>query len=67
MIVLANMKRIQKTKNLGYPVEVELETQGKEGVYSDLSATSKLKTKSNQTVLMNRQVPKGMLGGVRGR
>jgi group II intron reverse transcriptase/maturase len=40
------MKRIQKTKDLGYPVEVELETQGKQGVYSELPATSKLKTKS---------------------
>ena len=40
------MKRIQKTKDLGYPVEVELETGGKQGVYSDLSAKSNLKTKS---------------------
>ena len=40
------MKRIQKTKNLDYLVEVELETVGKQGVYSDLSATSNLKTKS---------------------
>ena len=27
------MKRIQKTKDLDYPVEVELETQGKQGEY----------------------------------
>lgn len=40
------MKRIQKTKGLDYPVEVKLETGGKQGVYSDLSAKSKLKTKS---------------------
>lgn len=40
------MKRIQKTKDLGWPVEVELETGNKQGVYSDLSAKSKLKTKS---------------------
>lgn len=40
------MKRIQKTKDLGWPMEVELETQGKQGAYSDLSAMSKLKTKS---------------------
>ena len=40
------MKRIQKTKDLGWLVEVELETQGKQGVYSDLSAMSNLKAKS---------------------
>ena len=40
------MKRIQKTKDLGYLAEVELETQGKQGVYSDLSGMSNLKTKS---------------------
>ncbi|MGF7056973.1 group II intron reverse transcriptase/maturase [Brassicibacter mesophilus] len=40
------MKRIQKTKDLDYLVEVELETQGKQGVYSDLSAMSNLKAKS---------------------
>lgn len=40
------MKRIQKTKDLDWIVEVELETQGKQGVYSDLSAMSKLKAKS---------------------
>lgn len=58
------MKRIQKTKDLDYLVEVELETQGKQGVYSDLSAKSKLKAKSKEkTVLVNRQVPNGMLGG----
>lgn len=57
------MKRIQKTKDLDYLVEVELETQGKQGVYSDLSAKSKLKAKSKEkTVLVNRQVPNGMLG-----
>jgi len=54
------MKRIQKTKDLDYPVEVELETQGKEGVYSDLSATSKLKAKSevNTENLLERIVDK---------
>ncbi len=36
------MKRIQKTKDLDWLVEVELETQ----VYSDLSAMSNLKAKS---------------------
>ena len=41
------MKRIQKTKDLDCPVEVELETGGKQGVYSDLSAISNPKTKSN--------------------
>ena len=46
MTVSTNMKRIQKTKDLDYPVEVELETGGKRGVYSDLSAMSNLKTKS---------------------
>lgn len=40
------MKRIQKTKDLDWPVEVELETGDRQGVYSDLSAMSKLKTKS---------------------
>lgn len=45
-MVSTNMKRIQKTKDLGWTVEVKLETQDKQGVYSDLSATSKLKTKS---------------------
>ena len=47
MVIQKNTKRIQKTKNLGYPVEVELETQGKEGVYSGFSAKSNLKAKSN--------------------
>ena len=46
MIISANMKRIQKTKDLDWLVEVELEAQGKQGVYSDLSAISNLKTKS---------------------
>ena len=41
------MKRIQKTKDLDCPVEVGLETQGKQEVYSDLPAISNLKTKSN--------------------
>ena len=41
------MKRIQKTKDLDWPVEVELETGDKQEVYSDLSAISNLKTKSN--------------------
>jgi len=47
LIISANMKRIQKTKDLDWPVEVELETQDKQEVYSDLSAISNLKTKSN--------------------
>ncbi len=46
MAISANMKRIQKTKNLDCPVEVKLETVGKQGVYSDLLAMPKLKTKS---------------------
>ena len=46
MAISTNMKRIQKTKDLGWPVEVELETRGKQGAYSDLSAKSNLKTKS---------------------
>ena len=46
MAVSTNMKRIHKTKDLGYLAEVELETQDKQGVYSDLSAMSNLKTKS---------------------
>lgn len=54
------MKRIQKTKHLGYPVEVELETQGRQGVYSDLSARSNLKTKSklNTEKLLEKIVEK---------
>ena len=40
------MNRIQKTKNLDWIVEVELETQGKQGVYSALSAMSQLKAES---------------------
>lgn len=40
-------KKIQKTKDLDWPVEVELETGDKQGVYSDLSAISNLKTKPN--------------------
>ena len=60
MIVSTNMKRIQKTKDLGWPVEVELETQGKQGVCSDLSAMSNLKTKSefNTEYLLERIVDK---------
>lgn len=46
MTISTNTKRIQKTKDLGYLVEVELETQGKQGVYSDLSAMSNPKAKS---------------------
>ncbi|MBU5426604.1 hypothetical protein KQI41_09325 [Tissierella pigra] len=46
MAVSTDMKRIQKTKDLDWIVEVELETQGKQGVYSDLSAMSNLKAKS---------------------
>jgi len=45
LTVSTNTKRIQKTKDLDYLVEVELETQGKQGVYSELSAMSKLKAK----------------------
>ena len=54
------MKRIQKTKDLGWPVEVGLETQGKQGAYSDLSAMSNLKTKSklNTENLLERIVDK---------
>lgn len=60
MTVSTNMKRIQKTKDLGWPVEVELETGGKQGAYSDLSAMSKLKTKSkmNTENLLGRIVEK---------
>lgn len=46
MTVSTSMKGIQKTKDLDYQVEVELETQGKQGVYSALSAMPNLKTKS---------------------
>ncbi len=46
MTISTNTKRIQKTKDLGYLVEVEWETQGKQGVYSDLSAMSNPKAKS---------------------
>ncbi|MDG2845048.1 hypothetical protein P7M70_24105 [Vibrio parahaemolyticus] len=46
MTISTNTKRIQKTKDLGYLVEVELETQGKQGVYSDLSAMPNPKAKS---------------------
>lgn len=38
---------MQKTKDLDYLAEVELETQGKQGVHSDLSAITNLKAKSN--------------------
>ncbi|MTI70632.1 MAG: group II intron reverse transcriptase/maturase [Firmicutes bacterium] len=41
------MNKMQKTKDLGYPVEVELEARDKQGVHSDLSAMSNPKTKSN--------------------
>lgn len=60
MTISTNMKRIQKTKDLGCPVEVELETQGKEGVYSDLSARSNLKAKSrfNTEKLLEKIVDK---------
>ncbi|MBF8982029.1 group II intron reverse transcriptase/maturase [Lutibacter sp. B2] len=40
------MNRIQKTSEEGYSVEVELETQDKQEVYSDLLALSNLKAKS---------------------
>lgn len=46
MTVSTNMNRIQKTKNLDWLVEVELEIQGKQGVYSALSATSQPKAES---------------------
>ena len=46
MTISTNMKRIQKTKELDYLAEVELETRGKQGVYSDLSAMSNLKARS---------------------
>lgn len=60
MSISANTNKIQKTKDLGYPVEVELETQGKQGVYSELQAMSKLKTKSkmNTDNLLERIVDK---------
>ncbi len=60
MTISINTKRIQKTKELDYPVEVELETQGKQGVYSDLSAMPNLKTKSsfNTGKLLERIVDK---------
>ncbi len=61
MTVSTNMKRIQKTKDLDWLVEVELETRGKQGVYSDLSAMSNLKTKSksNTKYPLERIVDKG--------
>ena len=54
------MKRIQKTKDLDYLVEVKLETGDKQGVYSDLSAMSNMKTKSefNTENLLERIVEK---------
>lgn len=60
MTVSTNMKRIQKTKDLGYLVEVELETRGKQEVCSDLSAMSNLKAKSefNTENLLERIVDK---------
>lgn len=56
----ANTNKIQKTKDLDYLVEVELETQGKQGVYSELQATSTLKAKSgkNTEKLLERIVDK---------
>ena len=38
-----NMKKLQKTKNLGYPERVKLKTRGKKGMYSGFSAKSSLK------------------------
>jgi len=60
LTISINMKRIQKTKDLGWPVEVELETGGKQGAYSDLSAKSNLKAKSslNTENLLERIVDK---------
>ncbi|SDY71427.1 Group II intron, maturase-specific domain [Proteiniborus ethanoligenes] len=60
MAISTNMKRIQKTKDLDWLVEVGLETRGKQGVYSDLSAMSNLKTKSefNTEHLLERIVDK---------
>jgi RNA-directed DNA polymerase len=60
LTISTNMKRIQKTKDLGYPVEVELGTQGKQEAYSDLSAMSNLKAKSefNTENLLERIVDK---------
>ncbi len=46
MTVSTNMKRIQKTKDLDYFVEVGVETRGKQGVYSDLMTMSNPKAKS---------------------
>lgn len=46
MTISSNIKRIQKTNNLGWSAEVELETQGKQRAYSDLTAMSQLKAKS---------------------
>ena len=46
MTISSNIKRIQKTINLGWSAEVELETQGKQRAYSDLAAMSQLKAKS---------------------
>lgn len=46
MTISSNIKRIQKTNNLGWSAEVELETQGKQRAYSDLAAMSQLKAKS---------------------
>lgn len=47
MSISVNASRMQKTKDLGCLVEVELETQDKQGVHSDLSAKTNLKAKSN--------------------
>jgi group II intron reverse transcriptase/maturase len=46
LTISSNIKRIQKTNNLGWSAEVELETQGKQRAYSDLAAMSQLKAKS---------------------
>jgi len=46
LTISSNIKRIQKTNNLGWSAEVELETQGKQRAYSDLTAMSQLKAKS---------------------
>ena len=60
MSISANTNKIQKTKDLDYLVEVELETQGKQGAYSELQAMSNLKTKSkiNTENLLERIVDK---------
>ncbi len=54
------MNRVQKTKDLDYLVEVELGIQGKQGVYSDLSAMSnpKVKSRFNTENLLEKIVDK---------